>query len=167
MFARLSRSADQWMGARRPRCDPLREAGMTKIVAAQFPLFLSLSKYLTGEPGLDRKLAQRHFSRLRSASDPAALAKLLVQWQAAQKNHAQTDRLVRKILADPVLGPLAKTLMLLWYTGGIKGVVGNTTLWTIETAADYFGALAWKVVGSHPPGLSNQFFGHWKYPTEF
>lgn len=141
---------------------------MTKPVdGGQFSLFFSLSKYLTGEPGLDRKLAERHFSRLRSASDPAALAGLLVQWQAAQKNPTQTDRLVRKILSDSVLGPLAKTLILVWYTGGIKDVVGNTTLWKIETAADYFGALAWKVVGAHPPVLSNQFFGHWKYPTEY
>jgi hypothetical protein len=141
---------------------------MTKPVGGgQFPLFFSLSEYLTGEPNLGRNLAQRHFSRLRSVSDPSALAELLVQWQAAQKNPAQTERLVRKILSDSILGPLAKTLIMLWYTGGIKDVVDNTTFWTIETAADYFGALAWKVVGSHPPGLSNQFFGHWKYPTEF
>ncbi len=133
---------------------------------SQFVLFFSLSKYLTGEPGLDRELAQRHFKRLRSASDPAALAKLLVQWQAAQKNPARTDRLVKKIIADSVLGPLSKTLILLWYTGGIKNVVDNNTIWLIETAADYFNALVWKVAGSHPPGLSNQFFGHWKYPTE-
>lgn len=138
-----------------------------RLEHSQFSLFYSLSKYLTDEPALDRDLAQRHFSRLRSASDPAALAKLLLQWQAAQKNPAQTDRLVRKILADSVLGPLAKTLILLWYTGGIKNVVDNKTIWVIETAADYFGALAWKVAGSHSPGLSNQFFGHWKYPTEY
>jgi hypothetical protein len=137
------------------------------VGVTQFALFFSLSKYLTGEPALDRELAQRHFGRLQSASDPAALASLLLQWQDAEKNPSQTDRLVRKILSDSVLGPPAKTLILLWYTGGIKNVVDNTTIWVIETAADYFGALAWKVVGSHPPGLSNQFFGHWKYPTEY
>ena len=134
---------------------------------SQFSLFYSLSKYLIAEPGLGRELAQGHFSRLRSASAPAALSKLLLQWQAAQKNPTQTDRLVKKILADSVLGPLAKTLILLWYTGGIKNVVDNQTIWVIETAADYFNALAWKVAGSHSPGLSNQFFGHWKYPTEY
>ena len=134
---------------------------------SRFGLFLSLSKYLTGEPALDRELAQRHFDRLQSASDAEALANLLLQWEAAEKNPAQTDRLVRKILSDSVLGPLAKTLILLWYTGGIKNVIDNTTVWVIETAGDYYGALAWKVVGSHPPGLSNQFFGHWKYPTEY
>jgi hypothetical protein len=140
---------------------------MTKPTgAANFPLFFSLSKYLTGEPGLDRELAHGHLHRLH-ASDPATLAKLLLKWEAAQKNPAQTDRLVRNILSDAVLGPLAKTLILLWYTGGIKSVVDNTTTWAIETAADYFGALAWKVMGSHPPVLSNQFFGHWKYPTEY
>lgn len=138
---------------------------MTKPTDAQFPLFFSLSKYLTGEPGLDHGLAQAHFRRLQSASNPAALAKLLLRWDAAQKNPAQTDRLVRGILSDSVLGPLAKTLILLWYTGGLKSPADNT--WVIETAADYFGALAWKVTGSHPPGLSNQFFGHWKYPTEY
>jgi hypothetical protein len=132
---------------------------------SQFALFFSLSNYLTGEPVLDRELAQRHFSRLRSVSDPPVLAKLLLRWQAAQKNPAQTDRLVKKMLADSLLGPLAKTLILLWYTGGIKNPGDGT--WIIETAADYFGALAWKVVGSHPPGLANQFFGHWKYPTEY
>jgi hypothetical protein len=134
---------------------------------SRFGLFLSLSQYLTGEPALDHALAQRHFGRLQSASDSAVLANLLLQWQAAEKNPAQTDGLVRKILSDSVLGPLAKTLILLWYTGGIKNVVDNTTVWVIETAGDYYGALAWKVVGSHPPGLSNQFFGHWKYQTEY
>ena len=156
------------METRRSRSDPPREVRMSKPVGGgQFPLFFSLSKYLTGEPGLDRELAERHFSRLRSAIDPAALAKLLLQWQTAQKTPIQTERLVKKILADSVLGPLAKTLILLWYTGGIKNVVNNNTIWVIESAADYFGALAWKVVGSHPPALSNQFFGHWKYPTEY
>ena len=130
-----------------------------------FALFLSLSKYLTGEPDLDRELAQRHFARLQSASNAEALASLLLQWQAAEKDPAHTDGLVRKILSDAVLGALAKTLIMLWYTGGMKNVADNT--WVIETAADYFGALAWKVVGSHAPGLSNQFFGHWKYPTEY
>jgi Membrane bound FAD containing D-sorbitol dehydrogenase len=131
----------------------------------QFPLFFSLSKYLTGESGLDRALAEAHLKRLRSVSNLATLAKLLAQWQAAQKNPAQTERMIKKILADPILGPLAKTLIMLWYTGGIKNPDDGT--WVIETAADYFNALSWKVAGSHPPGLSNQFFGHWKYPTEY
>jgi len=93
------------------------------------------------------------------------MAKLLRQWRIAEKDLAHTAEMVGKILADTVLGPMAKKLILLWYTGGIKSTATN--LWEIDTAADYFGALAWKVVGSHPPGLSDQFFGHWKYPTEY
>jgi hypothetical protein len=130
----------------------------------EFASFLSLSEYLTGEIRMDRGLAHSHFRRMQLASDAIATTKLLLHWREAQKNPSHTAEMVGNILADTVLGPLAKTLMLLWYTGGIKNAAG---LWEIESAADYFGALAWKVVGSHPPGLSNQFYGHWKYPTEY
>ena len=129
-----------------------------------FASFLLLSEYLTGETGLDRELAQSHFRRLQSTTDVDTTSKLLLRWRAAQEDPAMTGEVVAKILSDAVLGILAKKLILLWYTGGIKNAAGQ---WEIETAADYFGALAWKVVGSHPPGLSNQFFGHWKYPTEY
>jgi len=129
-----------------------------------FASFLLLSEYLTGETRLDRELAQSHFRRLQSTTDVDTTSKLLLRWRAAQEDPAMTGEVVAKILSDAVLGILAKKLILLWYTGGIKNAAGQ---WEIETAADYFGALAWKVVGSHPPGLSNQFFGHWKYPTEY
>ena len=130
-------------------------------------LFLSLWKYLTGEPDLDSEVARRHYQRLQSVLRPEALPKLLDEWRAAQKEPAQTSQRLTRILSDSVLGPAAKTLILLWYTGGIKTVVDGNNVWQIESATDYFTALAWKVVGSHPPGLSNQFFGHWKYPTEY
>jgi hypothetical protein len=129
-----------------------------------FASFLSLSEYLTGETGLDRGLAQSHFRRLQSTADADTISKLLLRWGAAQEDPALIGELVAKIVSDADLGPLAKRLILLWYTGGIKNAAGR---WEIETPADYFGALAWKVVGSHPPGLSNQFYGHWKYPTEY
>src|SRR5260370_24920999 len=79
------------------------------LVDSQFALFFSLSNYLTGEPVLDRELAQRHYSRLRSVSDPPVLAKLLLQWQAAQKNQAHTDRLVKKKTSSSFVGPMSKT----------------------------------------------------------
>jgi hypothetical protein len=130
-------------------------------------LFISLSEHLTGEIGLDQAQARSHLRRLRAAFDTKLIEKLLDRWQRGAQDPAKTDRLAGQMLSDAVLGSLAQAVILIWYTGGIKITVANTTVWRIETGADYFGALAWKVVGSHAPGLSNQFFGHWKYPTEF
>jgi hypothetical protein len=132
---------------------------------AEFKLFYSLSIYLTGEPILDGELARRHFGRLEKVVGREAVKNLLVGWRAAMDDSEHTEQRVHEILSDPVRGPTAKTLLVLWYTGGIR--VLNANIWNIESAADYFGALAWKVVGSHPPGFSNQFYGHWKYPTEY
>jgi hypothetical protein len=84
----------------------------------EFASFLSLSEYLTGEIGLDRGLAQSHFHRMQVASDANAIAKLLLQWREAKNDPSYTAEMVGNILADAVLGPLAKTLILLWYTGG-------------------------------------------------
>ena len=31
---------------------------------------------------------------------------------------------------------------------------------------DYFDALMWSVIGAHPPGLSDGYYGHWRYPPD-
>jgi len=132
----------------------------------QLRLFVTLSERLTGETGLDQERAQSHLGRLQHAF-PNLIEQLLERWQATAQDPETADRAAGAMLSDAVLGAAAKAVILIWYTGGLKMTVGGATIWEIESAADYFGALAWKVVGSHAPGLSNQFFGHWKYPTEF
>jgi hypothetical protein len=71
---------------------------------------------------------------------------------------------VRKgLVNDASLALLVRKIILLWYTGSIDTGQGPPTLGSQD---DYFEALMWSAVGAHPPGLSDGYFGHWRYPAD-
>jgi len=77
---------------------------------------------------------------------------------------------VEVILADPRLGPVARSLILLWYRGGWTQLPAD---WRAEYGASplddsrvisgdaYRAGLQWVVAGAHASGANAQGFGAW------
>jgi hypothetical protein len=129
----------------------------------QFETFLRLSEALTAETTLAVDLADAYFKRA-GADLGAGFSALLDRFAAATAGGANPVDVIRtQILPDEKLGPAARTVLLLWYIGGIQNAAGD---WEMQSADQYYRALVWEAVGAHPPTLSNGYFGHWKYPTE-
>jgi len=130
---------------------------------ARLDEFLHLSRVLAAQE-LDVHLAEQYLERVRDAAG-ADLDTLLDRFQARVKAGDDPVKIVKdRLLPDPKLGPLAKTILLLWYIGGIQNPGSGD--WEMTSADHYYRALVWTAIGAHPPTLSNGYFGHWKYPPE-
>lgn len=125
--------------------------------------FLLLSQVLTAESSLPDDLVDAYFKRAQDQFGPL-LVTLLTQFAALVKTGRDPIDIVRQdIFPDEIVGPTAKTILLLWYTGGIRNAAGD---WEMQSADQYYRALVWEAIGAHPPTLSNGYYGHWKYPAE-
>lgn len=64
----------------------------------------------------------------------------------------------------------ARALTYFLYTGLLPDEDGSEVGGPFERGSmdedDYFESLIWRVVQSHPRGLSGGYFGHWHYPPE-
>jgi hypothetical protein len=127
--------------------------------------FYRMSQVLTGEDGLDPQLSAQYLERLTKHARWGSLAeRLLTAFEAAEV--LGEDALEREVLADPELGPAARQVIVLWYTGAFVEEDGEKVKWSYGNADHYFAGLLWKVARAHPPMLSGGYFGHWHYPPE-
>jgi D-sorbitol dehydrogenase-like protein len=135
---------------------------MVAVKTPQLSIFLSLSCVLTGKRALDADLGAAYFNRARKNLGPK-LETLLTRFNDLVTKGCDPIQAVREdIFPDPDNGAAARTVLLLWYTGGIR----NGKDWEMQSADQYYRALVWEAIGAHPPTLSNGYFGHWKYPPE-
>lgn len=154
--ARVGRAAESAKGM----IGPASSAG---AVSSRHDEFLHLSQVLTAHR-LDAYLVEPYLKRMRDALG-SQVDDLLDRFQALVKAGQDPILALRnEILPDKVLGPVAKAVLLLWYTGGIQNTLGGD--WELQSADQYYRALVWEAIGAHPPTLSNGYFGHWKYPPE-
>jgi hypothetical protein len=125
--------------------------------------FFQLSVALAAHE-LSVHLAETYLERVREATG-AHLDMLLDLFQTRLKAGDDPVKIVKDtLLPDPKLGPVARTILLLWYIGGIQNPASGD--WELTSADHYYRALVWQAIGAHPPTLSNGYFGHWKYPPE-
>jgi hypothetical protein len=124
--------------------------------------FLSLSIDLVGDPHLDPRLAAGLLERLVTAADTATLRRLhTVTATLPHDPAARQTAIGSQIMGDAALRELAKTIIVLWYTGDLLN-----TRETDMPAEHYFSGQIWSVARAHPPGLSGGYFGHWTYPPD-
>ena len=125
--------------------------------------FVRLSQVLTAS-SLDSELAAAYFQILRQAT--GTLVETLVRrFEELVEEGCDPIVAVRdEIFSDQVLSPIAKSVVLLWYTGGIQNP--ESTDWVVQSPEQYYAGMVWEAIGAHPPTLSNGYFGHWKYPPE-
>ena len=137
--------------------------------------FLELSSLLTGfdEASLwgtgcvDEYATQFH----QVATEDMAKQLAQATRKAMKAEGAARKEIVRDlILADPDLGPLARSLITLWYLGNWQpmpqqwvnrngGKLKDTA--RILSKRSYREGLAWVAMGAHPQGAKQQGFGAW------
>lgn len=125
--------------------------------------FHQLSLVLTAARVLPSDLVKAHFKHAEDELG-SKLTALLDRFATLTGNGRDPVEVIREeILTDANLGPAAKTVLLLWYIGGIRNAAGD---WAVQSADHYYRGLVWDAIGAHPPTLSNGYYGHWKYPAE-
>lgn len=124
--------------------------------------FTRLSAALVDARDLPADLTQAYLARSQTALGEQ-LDALLLRFEAAVATGQDADSVIRDVLLkDASLGPAARLILIMWYTGGIQ----RGPDWDLTSPDHFYRALVWDVVGAHPPTLSNGYFGHWKYPPE-
>ena len=68
------------------------------------------------------------------------------------------------ILADPVLGFVARSIMKMWLLGSWYNPANSSQAVNVVSAQAYKESLVWKIMQSHPMGYSMFTFGYWAKP---
>jgi hypothetical protein len=131
------------------------DEGVVGIVGAQernrLNGFLELSAALTGFDEVEllgTGVADEYLRTLEGAVPAGVLDDLL--------GNAKSD--AEAVLADEVLGPVARDVTVMWYCGSWQGEVVSPDA--------YVAGLQWVAAGAHPIGARQQGFGAWALPPE-
>lgn len=126
-------------------------------------VFCELSAVLTGEAAVSPVIAERHLKTLRASDYAEHIDAMLRRFAELILGGGDPVRLIEDhLINDATFGPSVKAVLLLWYTGSI----GTGPSASPGSQEDYFDALMWSVIGAHPPGLSDGYYGHWRYPPD-
>jgi len=89
------------------------------------------------------------------------------------QGEARKAAISREILGDDRVGPVARNIMRLWYTGTWNRL---PAAWTerygpavrdrtfVVSSAAYVEGLMWKAIGAHPAGAKGPGYGSWRHP---
>lgn len=147
-------------------------AGMDRLQA-----FVETSSRLTGFSALELYGTGVADQYLRTLEDivPERLLTSFMACVCALPLDGLEQALSAQVLTCPELGPIAKSLALLWYTGAWtalpddwhtrNGRAAQDTSHVISSAS-YQAGLQWKVMGAHAPGSNPLGFGSWALPPE-
>ena len=129
--------------------------------------FHSLSLFLTGEKALDPEIGKQYAARVSATSAGVHLKELLDVWSQISANGPPTKEVfAAKVLGNADLAPVVQEMIQLWFIGAIFDTTGDRPKWIYGTPQQFFSALVWPLIGSHPPALSGGYHGHWRYPPD-
>ena len=142
-------------------------------MGTQLQRFIALSALLTGYSEVQlsgTEIAEDYFAMLREALPQDVVEDLFAAFLQLPAGEGREKVAASTILGDPKLGPVAKNLVMLWYTGvwtqlpeiwrRAHGASPNDTTRLISCAA-YRSGLQWIAAGAHPPGAAHQGFASW------
>ena len=151
---------------------------------SQLDQFLTLSVTLTGFDAVElwgTGMVQTYYTLVPAIVGEEVFGDLLTRWRTIVGESAgqqrRIDRLVTTtMLDDPSLGPVARNLAALWYTGvwnqlprawrNVHGASARDVTYVVSPRA-YEEALVWKAIFSHPPAAKQPGFASWALrPTE-
>jgi hypothetical protein len=132
------------------------------------PVFVSLSSALTGVAAAQLKppfdpigIADQYFATLNAnIQPPSTLANLAAVFQAV----SDPKQGAANVLADPTLGPVARSIIKLWLLGSWYSPSNPSQAVKVVSAQAYKESLVWKIMQSHPMGYSMFKFGDWASP---
>jgi hypothetical protein len=132
--------------------------------ALTLPVFVNLSSALTGvaasqlQPSIDPiNIAGQYFDTLNSHVAAPTLSNLAAMFLAGKTPAAGAAA----VLADPVLGPVARSIMKLWFLGIWYDPAKPSQAVNVVSSQAYKESLVWKVMQSHPMGYSMFTYGYW------
>jgi hypothetical protein len=136
--------------------------------------FVALSSALTGvspaqlRPALDPiGIAEQYLAMIQKPTStvlPATLTSLLTTFEQQSSAPGTPDKAAAFVLADPTLGPVARSIIKMWLLGSWYDPSNPTTAIQVVSSQAYKESLVWKVMQSHPMGYSVFSFGYWAGP---
>ncbi|NTJ44313.1 hypothetical protein G6L28_17090 [Agrobacterium larrymoorei] len=144
---------------------------MTKSLQA----FIKISSVLTGYSELQlgaADVAVTYQSLLESLLQANIYERLMSQAEALPDDDYDAEREVVALLIDPVLGPVLRNIILVWYTGtwntlpdDWRQTFGMSALdrTHVVSSSAYKGGLQWLASGGHASGANHQGFGAWSF----
>lgn len=152
---------------------------LSTATTASEPLdqLLAVSAALTGYTVAELQataMGPAYLDQLTAVVGERLLARLLrVAGDAVHRSADVAGELERRVLDDPDLGPPARNLIVLWYTGQWLQLPGS---WRDRHGANprdvdgvlspdaYTEGLVWKAIGAHPQGAKPPGFATWVAP---
>jgi hypothetical protein len=155
-----------------------RKPPASRTRASQLDQFLTLSATLTGFSTVElwgTGMVSTYYALVPSIVGEAIFGDLLTRWHDIVVRGAgrprYVDRLVgAEMLDDPALGPVARNLGTLWYTGmwyQLPGAWRNLhgasalDLTHVVSPRAYEEGLVWKAILTHPPAAKQPGFASW------
>lgn len=141
-------------------------------MVGQLERFVALSALLTGFREVQltgTEVAQQHLDVLRAVL-PADIVEDLFTAFNRLPSEGREKAVATTMLGDPKLGPVAKNIILLWYTGLWNQMpeiwrrahgASTKDVTHLPSGAAYRSGLQWVAAGAHPPGASHQGFASW------
>ena len=136
--------------------------------------FYALSVTLTGFSRFDLEgtgLGPTYLETVRRVTGEGFLADLLRPFREVEEGTGDIDSHLRlRILGDPGFGPVARNVILLWYTGNWNELsqswrdtygVSVADVGGVVSAESYQQGLQWAAAGAHPQGANQPGFGTW------
>jgi hypothetical protein len=153
--------------------------------AHQSPLeqFVSLSVMLTGFNAAElwgTGLVKTYYALFPSIVGDEIFGDFMTRWHYTYRRGEGDESLLltlvrEQILDDPDVGPLARNLITLWYTGqwsqlpaawrNVHGAWANDVTYIVSSAA-YSEGLVWKAIHAHPTAAKQPGYGSWGLPPE-
>jgi hypothetical protein len=125
-------------------------------------------------------MVQTYYTLVPAIAGESIFGDLLTRWHdivvRGDGQQRYIDQLVTsEMLEDPKLGPVARNVAALWYTGvwnQLPGAWRNVhganarDLTFVVSAESYEQALVWKAIFSHPPAAKQPGYGSWALPPK-
>jgi hypothetical protein len=137
--------------------------------------FVALSAALTGFREVDlwgTGQVDVYLRELIATVGEDVVARLLATGdKAVSARHPK--RAVKALLADKETGPVAKNVIVLWYTGAWRPLPNKwrnrygaspLDVARVISPASYRSGLVWKAIGAHPKGANGTGFASWAKP---
>lgn len=137
--------------------------------------FAALSAALTGFRAVDlwgTGQVDAYLDELIATIGEDIVARLLADGDEALRS-THPAKALEKVLADADLGPVARTVIVLWYTGEWTPLPNDwrnrngaspRDVSRVVSAAAYRSGLVWKAIGAHPKGAHPTGYGSWANP---